>query len=378
MGKQTIVVKLGTSVLTGGKTRLDRPHMIELVRQCAHLSQQGHQIVIVSSGAIAAGREHLQMEHKGKLSISEKQMLAAVGQSLLIRVWEHLFSLYDLHVGQLLLTRADLEDRERFLNARDALHAVLTHGIIPIINENDAVATNEIKVGDNDNLSARVAMLCDADQLLLLTDQRGLLTADPRRDPNAELIKEVRVIDDTLRHLAGDSVGGLGTGGMYTKLQAADIARRAGISVIIAAGRAENIIERIVAGEDAGTRFPGLITPLEHRKQWILAGPAPQGQLLIDIGACRAVIERGSSLLPKGIIQVKGHFLRGAVVSICSADGQIIARGIVRYRAEDLRKIVGVHSEQIEQILGYFHGDVAIHRDDLVVTQLENDGEIFK
>ncbi|MFM2486333.1 glutamate 5-kinase [Celerinatantimonas yamalensis] len=377
MHKQTIVVKLGTSVLTGGKTRLDRAHMIELVRQCARLRKEGYRIVLVSSGAIAAGREHLQMQGK-PLTISQKQMLAAVGQSQLIRVWESLFALYDLHVGQLLLTRADLEDRERYLNARDALHAVLDYGIIPIINENDAVATSEIKVGDNDNLSARVAMLVDADQLLLLTDQPGLFTADPRRYPDAQLIREVKVIDDTLRRLAGGSVSGLGTGGMYTKLQSADLARRAGIAVTIAAGRAEQVIERVVKGEVVGTRFPGLITPLEHRKQWILVGPPPQGDLQLDQGACSAVIERGSSLLPKGIVSVSGQFSRGSVVNLYNPDGDLIARGISRYKADDLRSIQGHHSEQIQNLLGYAYGPVAVHRDDLVVTQLATDGDIWK
>ncbi|CAG8998126.1 MAG: Glutamate 5-kinase [Candidatus Celerinatantimonas neptuna] len=377
MVSQTVVIKLGTSVLTGGGTHLDRAHMIELVRQCARLRGEGCRIVIVSSGAIAAGREHLVMNPKS-LTISRKQMLAAVGQSQLIRVWENLFNLYNLHVGQLLLTRADLEDRERYLNARDALRAILDYGIIPVINENDAVATSEIKVGDNDNLSALVAMLADADQLLLLTDQPGLFTADPRSNPNAQLIREVKVIDDTLRRLAGGSVSGVGTGGMYTKLQAADIARRAGIDVIIAAGRAENVIERVVRGDVAGTRFPGLITPLEHRKQWILAGPPPQGELMLDNGACEAVIEHGSSLLPKGIVQIKGHFVRGDVVNMVNPKRQLVARGICRYKAQDIQQIKGLHSDRIVEVLGYAYGSVAVHRDDLVVTQLASGSDIWK
>ncbi|MFM2482233.1 glutamate 5-kinase [Celerinatantimonas sp. YJH-8] len=377
MSKQTIVVKLGTSVLTGGTTRLDRAHMIELVRQCAKLRKEGHRIVIVSSGAIAAGREYLVMGPKD-LTMSNKQMLAAVGQCQLIRVWENLFDLYGLHVGQLLLTRADLDDRERYLNARDALRAILDHGIVPVINENDAVATSEIKVGDNDNLSALIAMLADADQLLLLTDQPGLFTADPRSNPNAELIPEVRIIDDTLRRLAGGSAGGLGTGGMMTKLQAADIARRAGITVTIAAGRAEQVISRVAQGELVGTRFPGLITPLEHRKQWILAGPPPHGELVLDDGACRAVLNDGASLLPKGIVAVRGDFLRGDIVKIINPQGECIGRGLCRYQASDMQKIKGKHSDLIEEILGVAYGPVAVHRDDLVVTQLTAEGDIWK
>ncbi len=234
--KQTVVIKLGTSVLTGGSLKLDRAHMVELVRQCAMLKKEGHKVIVVTSGAIAAGREHLDYPQLPN-SVSYKQMLASVGQSRLIQTWESLFELYGIHIGQMLLTRADLDDRERFLNARDMLRALLDHGIVPVVNENDAVATAEIKVGDNDNLSALVGILAEADKLLLLTDQPGLFTADPRTNPEAELIREVRTIDETLRKLAGDSVSGLGTGGMATKLQAADVARRAGIEVTIAAGR---------------------------------------------------------------------------------------------------------------------------------------------
>ncbi|OXX26147.1 glutamate 5-kinase, partial [Vibrio sp. V05_P4A8T149] len=251
---QTIVVKLGTSVLTGGTLALDRAHMVELVRQCAELKKQGHSVVIVSSGAIAAGREHLGYPALPN-AMASKQLLAAVGQSQLIQAWESLFAIYGIKIGQMLLTRADLEDRERFLNARDTINALVEHDIIPVVNENDAVATSEIKVGDNDNLSALVGILCGADKLLLLTDQKGLFTADPRKDPNAELIKEVKTIDDTLRKIAGGSGTTLGTGGMATKLQAADIARRAGIEVIIAAGRASNVIFDSLSDAPQGTRF---------------------------------------------------------------------------------------------------------------------------
>ncbi|OOF05864.1 glutamate 5-kinase [Salinivibrio sp. MA440] len=363
---QTLVVKLGTSVLTGGSTRLDQAHMVELVRQCARLRQQGHQVIIVSSAAIAAGREHLGYPVLAD-TVANKQMLAAVGQCRLIQTWEHLFSLYGFQVGQMLLTRADLEHRERFLNARDMLHALLDNGIIPIVNENDAVATAEIKVGDNDNLSALVAILADADKLLLLTDQPGLFTADPRANPDAELIREVHTIDETLRKLAGGSVGGLGTGGMATKLQAADIGRRAGVEVTIAAGSKPEVIQKAAAGDNAGTRFLPLDSPLESRKRWILAGPPPAGEIVVDAGAATAVTQNGSSLLSKGIVAVKGEFVRGEVARIESVDGKCLARGICRYAARDLRRIAGAHSQQITDILGYEYGPVAMHRDDLVV-----------
>ncbi len=366
--RQTIVVKLGTSVLTGGTLALDRAHMVELVRQCAELIKQGHSVVMVSSGAIAAGREHLNYPALPN-SMASKQLLAAVGQSQLIQTWESLFAIYGLKIGQMLLTRADLDDRERFLNARDTINALVDNGIIPIVNENDAVATSEIKVGDNDNLSALVGILCGADKLLLLTDQKGLFTADPRKDPNAELIKEVKTIDDTLRKIAGGSGTTLGTGGMATKLQAADIARRAGIEVIIAAGSAENVVFDALSADPQGTRFLPLEEALENRKRWILAGPAAAGDIVIDDGATNAVINKGSSLLAKGVVKVSGEFSRGGVIHVLNAQGKLIARGISSYSSQDLAKISGKHSKDITDILGYDYGSEVIHRDDLVVIQ---------
>ncbi|MCG3862442.1 MULTISPECIES: glutamate 5-kinase [Photobacterium] len=363
---QTIVVKLGTSVLTGGTLKLDRAHMVELVRQCAMLRRQGHKIIIVTSGAIAAGREHLGYPELPK-TMASKQLLAAVGQGRLIQEWETLFGIYGINIGQMLLTRADLNDRERYLNARDMLVALLDNGIVPVVNENDAVATTEIKVGDNDNLSALVGILGGADKLLLMTDQPGLFTADPRNNPDAELIREVHTIDETLRKLAGGTVGGLGTGGMATKLQAADVARRAGIEVIIAAGRRPDVIIDLAEGKSVGTRFLPLESPLESRKRWILAGPPPAGDIVIDDGAVIAVQQRGSSLLAKGITMVKGDFERGEVVRIFDKQNNLLARGICRYSSVDMAKIAGKHSQEIHLVLGYEHGHVAIHRDDMVV-----------
>ncbi|WP_045627594.1 glutamate 5-kinase [Vibrio vulnificus] len=365
---KTIVVKLGTSVLTGGTLALDRAHMVELARQCAELKKQGHSVVVVSSGAIAAGREHLGYPALPN-AMASKQLLAAVGQSQLIQTWESLFALYGIKIGQMLLTRADLEDRERFLNARDTINALVENGIIPVVNENDAVATSEIKVGDNDNLSALVGILCGADKLLLLTDQKGLYTADPRKDPNAELIKEVKVIDDTLRKIAGGSGTTLGTGGMATKLQAADIARRAGIEVIIAAGRGQHVIFDALSPVPQGTRFLPCEEALENRKRWILAGPAASGDIVIDQGAVKAVVEKGSSLLAKGVTKVLGEFSRGEVVRVTDAQGHLVARGIASYSNQDMAKIAGKHSKDIISILGYDYGSEVIHRDDMVVIQ---------
>ena len=238
---------------------------------------------------------------------------------------------------------------------------------MPIINENDAVATEEIKVGDNDNLSALVSTLAEAELLLMLTDQPGLFTADPRTNPNAQLIPEVHKIDETVKALAGGSVSGLGVGGMATKLQAADVARRAGADVVIAAGQAPNVIVRIATGESVGTRFPAIENPLENRKRWIFAGRKPQGGVVIDDGAAQALQKNGRSLLPAGITAVSGNFGRGDTICIEGSDGQELARGITRYASSDLQRIAGLHSDQIETTLGYGYGAAAVHRNDLIL-----------
>ena len=361
-----IVVKLGTSVLTGGTPQLDRPHMVELVRQCAELYHQGKDVIICTSGAIAAGRERLNFPSLPP-TVASKQMLAAVGQSRLMLMWERFFEIYGIHVGQILLTRADVENRSRYLYARDTLRALLEHRIVPIVNENDAVATEEIKVGDNDNLSALVVTLAEADLLLLLTDQSGLFTADPRTDPEARLIPEVETIDVTLRRLAGGSISGLGVGGMATKLQAADVARRAGADVVIAAGRAPHVVSRIVNGEPLGTRFVALENPLESRKRWIFAAPKPAGAVIIDRGAEQALCQNGRSLLPAGIIAMEGQFERGDTISIMGLEHTELARGIARYASRDLAQIAGRHSDEIIERLGYAYGPVAVHRNDMIL-----------
>jgi glutamate 5-kinase len=341
--------------------------MVELARQCAVLHRQGRDVIVCTSGAIMAGRERLGFPDLPD-TVTNKQMFAAVGQGRLMQEWGHFFEIYGLQVGQMLLTRADVENRRRFLNARDMLQALLEQRIVPVINENDAVATAEIKVGDNDNLSALVVLLAEADLLLLLTDQPGLFTADPRTDPNAQLIPEVRAIDDTLRNLAGNSVSGLGVGGMITKLQAADIARRAGADVVIASGRAPNVITRVNGREAVGTRFPALETPLENRKRWIFAGPTPAGSLVIDAGAVLALVEQKRSLLPAGIVAVAGNFERGDAISILKPDGRELARGIARYNSQEMTKIKGCHSDEIDGRLGYAYGPVAVHRNDLILV----------
>ncbi len=361
-----LVVKLGTSVLTRGTRRLNRPQMLELVRQCAEAHGRGLDVVICTSGAIAAGRETLDFPELSP-TLTNKQMLAAVGQTRLMLAWQRLFEIYDIRIGQMLLTRADMDDRHRFLNARDTLQSLLAERIIPVVNENDAVATDEIKVGDNDNLSALVAILAEADLLLLLTDQSGLFTADPRVQPEAELIPEVRDIDESIRRLAGGSVSGLGVGGMATKLQAADLARRAGADVVIASGRTEGVIADILAGRPRGTRFPALDTPLESRKRWILAGAKPSGRLHLDPGAVEALARQGKSLLAAGIRRVDHRFERGDTVALLGPDAAELGRGISRYSSEALERIQGRHSRRIEELLGYSYGPAVVHRNDLVL-----------
>ncbi len=362
----TLVIKLGTSVLTRGTRSLNRAHMVEIVRCCALAKTRGHRVILVTSGAIAAGREHLNHPELPP-AIASKQLLAAVGQSRLIQIWEQLFAIYGIHIGQMLLTRADLEDRERFLNARDMLCALLEHGIVPVINENDAVATTEIKVGDNDNLSALAAILAGADTLLLLTDQEGLYSADPRSNPGAKLIPVVERIDESVFALAGDSVSGLGTGGMGTKIQAARTATRAGIRVIIGPGARPEIITEILDGRPVGTLFPASQDPLHHRKHWLF-GPPPAGNLRVDAGAATALLERGGSLLPKGVTQVEGVFPRGAVVRVIGPDGRDLAHGMARYNSEALTLMAGRHSSEILGLIGYEYGAEAVHRDDLILT----------
>ncbi|WP_034413010.1 glutamate 5-kinase [Candidatus Photodesmus blepharus] len=364
----TVVVKLGTSVLTSGTLALDRAHMVELVRQCTELKKQGHVVVIVSSGSIAAGREHLGYPKLPNV-ISSKQLLAAVGQSQLIQIWESLFAIYGLKIGQVLLTQSDLDDRERFLNARDTIHALIDNNIIPVVNENDAVATNEIKVGDNDNLSALVSILCGADKLLLLTDQIGLFSSDPRKDPNAQLIKEVKTIDDTLRKTAGDSSTKLGTGGMVTKLHAADIACRSGIEVIIASGSTRDVIIDSLSGKPQGTRFlpSEEALEMESHKRVLLSNPVVSGEILVNDEVVNALIRKESGLLAESVVEVKGEFNRGGIIRVSNLAGRSVALGIASYSSKDLLNIVGRHSREITSVLGYNYGSELINQDDFIL-----------
>ncbi|MCC7209676.1 MAG: glutamate 5-kinase [Anaerolineae bacterium] len=360
-----IIVKLGTSVLTGGTRRLDRRRILEIVRQAVQVHDEGAWIALVSSGAIAAGREALNNPAFDR-SVPARQMLAAVGQGRLIQLYSEMFGLFDIRVAQVLLTRGDLTHRTGYLNARDTLLTLLAHRIVPIINENDTVATEEIKVGDNDNLSALVANLIDADLLVLLTDQLGLYSADPRTDPTAELIHRVEVIDEGIWARAGGTSTGLGTGGMITKLQAAQLAGHSGAATVIASGDLPNAIPRVVAGESLGTYFAPQTTHLESRKRWLLSEKA-HGALKVDQGAADRLANGGASLLPVGVTALTGKFERGAVVRVHAPDGKPIAVGMTNYGSAEVRQLLGVRSSRIASVLGYTFGDEVIHRDNLVV-----------
>src|SRR5258707_12645330 len=307
-----IVIKLGTTVLTDGTRRLSRRRMLEIVRQAAQLHEAGHHVVVVSSGAIAAGRETLNYPELDR-SVPAKQMLSAVGQGRLIQIYTELFSLFDITVGQVLLTRADLSNRTGYLNARDTLLTLVSHRIVPVINENDTVATEEIKVGDNDNLSALVANLVDADLLVLLTDQPGFYTSDPRSNPDAELISVVERIDESVWARAGGTSTGMGTGGMITKLQAAQLAGHSGTVTVIASGSLPDVLTDIAAGKRVGTTFLATTTRRESRKRWLLS-EKPQGTISVDNGAVAKLSKNGASLLPVGITGLSGDFERGAPV----------------------------------------------------------------
>jgi glutamate 5-kinase len=362
-----IVVKIGTSTLTSSTTKITPPLIVELARQITAIQNAGHQVILVSSGAMAAGREKLGYPQLPK-DIPAKQMISAVGQPRLMAIYEQIFALYGRTVAQVLLTRADLADRRRYLNARNTLTALVEHGILPIVNENDTVATEEIRVGDNDNLSALVANVVEADMLALLTDQQGLFTADPRNNPDAQLVQEVTApeIPPELWEAAGGNGTALGTGGMVTKLQAADLARRSGTVVIIAQGTESNVLERLANGERIGTRFAPVISALESRKRYILSGRLSPGQITVNEGAA-AALKRGGSLLPVGVTQVAGEFDRGDTIRVLDEEGRELARGLTSYSSADLLRLRGHHSDEIESLLGYDYGDEVIHRNDLVL-----------
>ncbi len=364
-----IVVKFGTSLLTGGSDQLNQDLMSNLVTQVAQLHQRGRELFVVSSGAIASGRDKLGLTKTIK-GIPFKQVMASVGQSRLMYIYEQLFSEHDITVAQALLTKADLCDRAGYLNTRNTLLALLELRVLCIVNENDVVAVDEIqeaKFGDNDNLSAMVANLVDADLLLLLTNIAGLYTADPHRNPDAKLIPQVERIDREIERLAADATSRLGTGGMTTKIEAAKLATACGVTVIIADGRERDIISRLAAGEAVGTHFLPTSSKLESRKRWMLSGLSIKGKLVVDSGAVLALKKHKRSLLAAGIKEIEGEFQRGDIVNIYAPEGSQLGCGITNYSSADIDTIKGAHSKKIGALLGYDYGSEVVHRNNLVV-----------
>jgi glutamate 5-kinase len=368
-----VVIKVGSSVLTGGTDDLDGGVFKTITGCMARLRQTGHDVVLVSSGAIAAGRKGLHCTER-PASIPETQASAAIGQVRLMAKYEAYFRKHDQQIAQVLLTSDDLSNRRKFLNARNTLFTLLQCGIIPIINENDSVVVDEIKFGDNDILSALVTNLVDADLLLILTDQDGLYEQDPQRQKDARLIRLVEKVGSAIVDSAKGGTSRLGTGGMRSKVDAAKKASLFGIPTIIVNGRTRKIISRVFDGEDVGTFFLPRNTRLSSRKYWIAFNLKPKGTLTVDEGAKRAIVEKGKSLLSTGIIAVSGSFQFGDAVSCLDKRGVEFARGLVKYRSEEVSKLKGLHTRDIEKALGYKDYDEIIHRDDLVVLEDELHG----
>ncbi|MCH8050921.1 MAG: glutamate 5-kinase [Chloroflexi bacterium] len=362
-----IVAKIGTNVLTAGTDRLNMELMADFAAQVAALHKQGAELIVVTSGAIATGRHRLGL--KERKDIPFRQVLAAVGQSDLMQAYQQLFARHDITIAQTLLTRRDLADRVGYLNARNTLLAMLELGIVPIVNENDVVAVDEIegpKIGDNDNLSAFVANLVDADLLAILTDIGGLFSADPRVEPAAELIQRVEKIDEQIEALAGGTTGH-GVGGMATKIQAARLATGGGTDVFIASGREADTLKRLAHGEALGTHFPAAVDRMESRKRWMLAALSVKGDIVVDDGASKVLREKEASLLAAGIQKVEGAFSRGDTVAIVDSRGKRIACGITNYSSDEIERIRGIHSDKIEEVLGHHYGSEVLHRNNMVL-----------
>lgn len=367
---QTLVVKIGTSSLTQPETGdLALSTIASLVETLCRLRRQGYRVVLVSSGAVGVGCTRLGLTERPR-TISLKQAVAAVGQGRLIRVYDDLFTALQQPIAQILLTRSDLIHRASYLNIERTFQELLHMGVIPIVNENDTVAIDELKFGDNDTLSALVASLVSADWLILLTDVDRLYSADPRHNPDAQPILRVSRIDQLKRQVqTGDRGSQWGTGGMMTKIAAAEIATGAGIHTVITEGSTPQKIEQILQGAAIGTHFDPQLRPVSARKRWIVHGLLATGKLYLDDGAVQAILSGGKSLLAAGITAVEGEFDSQTAVQLCDRTGQEIARGLVNYSSLELGKILGQQSDDIPKILGYVGADTVVHRDNLVVTQ---------
>lgn len=364
----TLVVKIGTSSLTNTETgQLALATIASLVESVCQLRRQGHQVVLVSSGAVGIGCARLRLEERPR-TVGLKQAIAAVGQGRLMRIYDDFFSSLQQPIAQVLLTRGDLCDRNRYINASNTLQALFDLGVVPIVNENDTVAVDELKFGDNDTLSALVAGLVEADWLFLLTDVDRLYSADPRVQPNAQPITHVENIGDLAQVEVGGQGSRWGTGGMATKIMAAEIATGAGVRTVITQGKTPDNLARILAGESIGTQFSPHGQPINARKRWIAHALIPSGKLWLDDGAVAAVATLGKSLLAAGIATVEGDFSSQAAVQLCDLQGQEIGRGLVNYGSLELQQIQGHQSDAIPAILGYAGAETVVHRDNLVLT----------
>ncbi|MDY6980656.1 MAG: glutamate 5-kinase [Pseudomonadota bacterium] len=364
---QRWVIKIGSALLTRDGAGLNRDGLDDWVAQMTALVEQGVEIVLVSSGAVAEGMSRLGWKQRPS-ALHHLQAAAAVGQMGLIQAYESRFARDNLHTAQILLTHDDLTSRKRYLNARSAVRSLLQLGVIPVINENDTVVTDEIRFGDNDTLAALVANLVEADTLIILTDQQGLYDRDPRQHSDATLIDEAPVHDASLDAMASDGAGALGRGGMKTKLRAARLAARSGTSTVIASGREDQVLTRLRAGEGLGSLLYAEQAPLAARKQWLAGHLQMRGRLELDAGAVKVLQQSGRSLLAVGVRGVSGDFVRGEMVACVSPEGREVARGLVNYNADEVRRIMGQPSEAIESILGYVDEPELIHRDNMVLV----------
>lgn len=361
-----VVIKIGSALLTNGGKGLNQAAIAVWVAQMAKLRQQGIDVVLVSSGSVAEGMSRLGLKARPK-TLHQLQAAASVGQMGLVRAFESNFQQHGLHAAQVLLTHDDLSDRKRYLNARSTLLTLLDYKVVPVINENDAVATDEIRFGDNDTLGALVANLVEADLLIILTDQMGLFDSDPSVNPAAELIKQIGAGDPRLADMAGGSRSGLGRGGMATKVSAAQLASRSGASTVIISGEVDEVLTRIIKGEEIGTYLFACLEPIVARKRWLAGQLQAKGQLILDAGAVRVLCQSGKSLLAVGIKGVDGVFSRGELVVCLDEEGIEVARGLVNYNSNELELIQGQASGQFDKILGYSDEEEVIHRDNLVL-----------
>jgi len=361
-----IVVKIGSALLTNDGAGLNKEGIADWVDQISTLKQKGIEVVLVSSGSVAEGMTRLGWKKRPN-ALHELQAAAAVGQMGLVQCYQANFSRHNFNTAQILLTHADLSDRTRYLNARSTLKTLIELNVVPVINENDTVITDEIRFGDNDTLGALVANLVEADALIMLTDQDGLYTADPRKDKNAKLIESARAEDPAIKAVAGDG-GTLGRGGMVTKVRAARLAARSGACSVIVGGRIKDVLTRLQQGEELGTLLTCDQKPMVARKQWIAGHLQTRGVITLDDGAVKALCDKGKSLLPVGVIKVVGDFDRGEVLACVNKEGVIIAKGLVNYSASETQKVLKKDSKDIASILGYMDEPELIHRDNLVLV----------